>query len=91
MDDFIEDEADEGEVQDDEGMDDDEEGEDEAFINDEKEEFVEAAEEEAEDDEVDDNIESNIEAKREKAITDMLKKEDLGIVQMRLKDNIKVL
>ena len=60
-------------------------------VHDEEEEFVEAAEEEAEDDEVDDNIESNIEAKREKAITDMLKKEDLGIVQMRLKDNIKVL
>lgn len=41
--------------------------------------------------ELDDNIESNIESRREKAITEMLKKEDLGIVQMRLKDNIKVL
>ena len=40
---------------------------------------------------MDDNIESNIELKREKAITEMLKKEDLGIVHMRLKDNIKVL
>jgi len=29
---------------------------------------------------MDDNIESNIESKREQAITDLLKKEDLGLI-----------
>lgn len=38
-----------------------------------------------------DNIESNIESKRDKAITDLLKKEDLGLIQMRLRENLKVL
>lgn len=33
-----------------------------------------------EDEQMDDNIESNIESKREQAITDLLKKEDLGLI-----------
>jgi hypothetical protein len=41
------------------------------------------------DDEVD--IDTNIESKRDKAISDLLKKEDLGLIQMRLKENIKIL
>ena len=42
-------------------------------------------------DENDDDIDTNIESKRDKAISDLLKKEDLGLIQMRLKENIKVL
>ena len=38
-----------------------------------------------------DEIDTNIESKRDKAISDLLKKEDLGLIQMRLKENIKVL
>jgi hypothetical protein len=36
-------------------------------------------------------MDTNIESKREKAISDLLKKEDLGLIQMRLKENIKIL
>jgi ribosomal RNA methyltransferase Nop2 len=36
-------------------------------------------------------METNIENKRDKAISDMLKKEDLGLIQMRLRENIKIL
>jgi ribosomal RNA methyltransferase Nop2 len=36
-------------------------------------------------------MDTNIESKRDKAISEMLKKEDLGLVQMRLRENIKVL
>jgi len=39
----------------------------------------------------DDGIDTNIESKRDKAISDLLKKEDLGLIQMRLRENIKVL
>jgi hypothetical protein len=38
-----------------------------------------------------DNLDTNIEAKRDKMISDLLSKEDLGIVQMRVKETIKVL
>jgi len=38
-----------------------------------------------------DDMDTNIESKREKAISDLLKKEDLGLIQMRLRENIKVL
>jgi len=38
-----------------------------------------------------DNIESNIDTKRDKAITDLLKKEDLGLINMRLRENLKIL
>ena len=41
--------------------------------------------------EVGDDIDTNIEGKREKAISDLLKKEDLGLIQMRLKENVKIL
>lgn len=38
-----------------------------------------------------DDIDTNIEGKREKAISELLKKEDLGLINMRLKENIKIL
>jgi ribosomal RNA methyltransferase Nop2 len=37
------------------------------------------------------DMETNIESKRDKHISDLLKKEDLGLIQMRLRENIKVL
>jgi len=37
------------------------------------------------------DLDTNIESKRDKAISDLLKKEDLGLIQMRLRENIKVL
>lgn len=49
----------------------------------------EGKDDEAVGDEVD--IDTNIESKRDKAISDLLKKEDLGLIQMRLKENIKIL
>jgi hypothetical protein len=71
---------------------DDEEGED---LNDEFEsdEDAEEAKGDQDDDEFNegDDIDTNIESKRDKAISDLLKKEDLGLIQMRLKENIKVL
>ena len=39
----------------------------------------------------DDEMATNIEAKREEAISNLLKKEDLGLIQMRIRENIKVL
>jgi hypothetical protein len=38
-----------------------------------------------------DNLDTNIEAKRDKMISDLLSKEDLGIIQMRVKETVKVL
>ena len=43
------------------------------------------------DDTIPDDIDTNIESKRDKVISDLLKKEDLGLIQMRLKENIKIL
>ena len=43
------------------------------------------------DDIADEEAITNIEAKRDKMISDLLSKEDLGIIQMRLKENVKVL
>jgi hypothetical protein len=40
---------------------------------------------------VDEEAITNIESKRDKMIRDLLNKEDLGIIQMRLKETIKVL
>ena len=40
---------------------------------------------------ISDDIDTNIENKRDKVISDLLKKEDLGLIQMRLKENIKIL
>jgi ribosomal RNA methyltransferase Nop2 len=37
------------------------------------------------------NIATNIESKRDKMISDLLTKEDLGIIQMRLRENVKIL
>ena len=36
-------------------------------------------------------MDTNIEAKRDKMISDLLNKEDLGIIQMRVKETVKVL
>lgn len=46
-----------------------------------------------EDDDVvdDDNMTTNIENKRDEAIKNLLAKEDLGIIQMRVKETIRVL
>ena len=70
----------------------DEEGED---LNDEFESDEDAEEAKGEQDDNEfnegDDIDTNIESKRDKAISDLLKKEDLGLIQMRLKENIKVL
>jgi len=72
----------------------DEEGEDED-LNDEFESDEDAEEAKGDQDEDEfnegDDIDTNIESKRDKAISDLLKKEDLGLIQMRLKENIKVL
>lgn len=38
-----------------------------------------------------DDLDTNIEAKRDKMISDLLSKEDLGIIQMRVKETVKVL
>jgi len=43
------------------------------------------------DETIPDDIDTNIENKRDKVISDLLKKEDLGLIQMRLKENIKIL
>jgi len=37
------------------------------------------------------DLDTNIESKRDKAISDLLKKEDLGLIQMRIKENIRIL
>jgi hypothetical protein len=43
------------------------------------------------DEEQDHRIETNIDSKREKMISDLISKEDLGIIQMRVRETIKVL
>jgi len=48
-------------------------------------------EEEIPDEDRDSQLETNIEGKREKAIGDLIGKEDLGIIQMRISENVKVL
>jgi len=72
---------------------DSEEGEEEGEY--EQEEVGEAAEieeEEVDGDEPDaDGIETNLADKRDAAIQNLLSKEDLGIIQMRIKETIKVL
>lgn len=45
---------------------------------------------EADEDGGDLDLDTNIEHKREKAISDLLKKEDLGLITMRLRENVKV-
>ncbi len=48
--------------------------------------------EEVDDDIVDeDGLDTNIESKRDQAIRTLLAKEDLGIIQMRIKETIRVL
>jgi len=85
---------------------DDEEDEDEGSEAPEGEEPSEEAKGEDEDEEAgeeedvygdegvpdeDANMDTNIEAKRDKMISDLLSKEDLGIIQMRVKETVKVL
>lgn len=55
-------------------------------------ETTETGEEEANDDIIDeDDLDTNIESKRDQAIRTLLAKEDLGIIQMRIKETIRVL
>ena len=46
---------------------------------------------EADEDGGDVDLDTNITDKRDKAISDMLKKEDLGLITMRLRENVKIL
>jgi flagellin-like hook-associated protein FlgL len=46
---------------------------------------------ELEDDPADDDMNTNIESKRDQAIRQLLAKEDLGIIQMRVKETIRIL
>ena len=48
-------------------------------------------EEDGADEVADEDIETNIHDKRDAAIQNLLSKEDLGIIQMRIKETIKVL
>jgi ribosomal RNA methyltransferase Nop2 len=52
-----------------------------------------AAEEEEQDDDIvdEDGLTTNLEHKRDQAIRTLLAKEDLGIIQMRIKETIRVL
>ena len=52
---------------------------------------VAALEDKEGDGEIPDDIDTNILNNRDKVISDLLKKEDLGLIQMRLKENIKIL
>ena len=46
---------------------------------------------EADEDGGDVDLDTNITDKRDKAISEMLKKEDLGLITMRLRENVKIL
>ncbi len=93
----------EGEQESGEAFDDEEEMEDEdegdelpGQYEDEEEKASGDGEEDGEnfDDEIvpdEDDINTNIEAKRDKMIADLLTKEDLGLIQMRVKETVKVL
>lgn len=59
--------------------------------NDEKEGHDGAASEQDDEEPADEDIETNIADKRDQAIQNLLSKEDLGIIQMRIKETIKVL
>ena len=85
-----------------EAFDDDEEIEDEdeadelpgQYDDEEEKASVQGEDEDNFDDEIvpdEDDINTNIEAKRDKMISDLLSKEDLGIIQMRVKETVKVL
>ena len=54
-------------------------------------EGIESDDEEADEDGGDVDLDTNITDKRDKAISEMLKKEDLGLITMRLRENIKIL
>ena len=93
----------EGEQESGEAFDDEEEMEDDGEgdelpgqYEDEEEKASGDGEEDGEnfDDEIvpdEDDINTNIEAKRDKMIADLLTKEDLGLIQMRVKETVKVL
>jgi hypothetical protein len=81
---------------DDEEMEDEDEGDELPDDDEEEKGSIEGGdgEEENFDDEIvpdEDDINTNIEAKRDKMISDLLSKEDLGIIQMRVKETVKVL
>ena len=74
-----------GEAEMDDFIDDDE-------INDEPEQQGEQSEEDEDaDDPADEDMDTNIVDKRDAAIQNLLSKEDLGIIQMRIKETIKIL
>lgn len=52
---------------------------------------MEGIESEIDEDGGDVDLDTNITDKRDKAISDMLKKEDLGLITMRLRENVKIL
>lgn len=66
------------------------EEEGEAEMEESNDEELENQEEELEAN-VDEGLETNIQSKRDEVINQMLLKEDLGVIQMRIKDTLKVL
>lgn len=54
-------------------------------------EGIESDDGEVDEDGGDVDLDTNIADKRDKAISDMLKKEDLGLISMRLRENVKIL
>ncbi len=67
------------------------EGDDEDSDAEENEEFDEDGRAEGLEVNVDEGLETNIKSKRDDVINEMLLKEDLGVIQMRMKDTLKVL
>jgi len=72
------------------GEDDMEEGEDEEQEDESEKSREEEAAKDA-DEPVDEDVLTNIEAKRDAAIKSMLSKEDLGIINMRIKETVRIL
>ena len=63
----------------------------ESGITDDHMEGIESDDGEVDEDGGDVGLDTNIADKRDKAISDMLKKEDLGLISMRLRENVKIL
>ena len=88
--DEFDDEAEEesGEADLDDELSDDDDGE---AVSNQESENDEEEEDDGADEVADEDIETNIHDKRDAAIQNLLSKEDLGIIQMRVKETIKVL
>jgi ribosomal RNA methyltransferase Nop2 len=89
-------EGDDEEIEDEEDVDGEHSDEQESAQGEEEDKasYIEDDGEEGGEDELvpdEDDIATNIEAKRDKMISDLLSKEDLGIIQMRVKETVKVL